>query len=145
MKRVRLFLNYPKKVGSDFLRKRDGLQNRGVKLKNEGITYFHPYSIFILILPFQYSVSVCVLFIYIIFYQYSLPVCSCHVTFAFQSESTLYNCLNVKELLARSRHKIWRLSDCNWARTQNHLVHKWTLFWVRVQLQSLSIIYVFYH
>ena len=35
-----------------------------------------------------------------------LTVCSCHVTYAFQSESTLYNCLNVKELLARSRHEI---------------------------------------
>ena len=26
-------------------------------------------------------------------------VCSYHVTYAFQSESTLYSCLNVKELL----------------------------------------------
>ena len=33
-------------------------------------------------------------------------VCSYHVTYAFQSESTLYSCLNVKELLARSRRKI---------------------------------------
>ena len=33
-------------------------------------------------------------------------VCFCHVTYAFQSESTLYSCLNVKELLARSRRKI---------------------------------------
>ena len=33
-------------------------------------------------------------------------VCSCHVTYAFQSESTLYSCLNVKELLARSRREI---------------------------------------
>ena len=37
-------------------------------------------------------------------------VCSYHVTYAFQSESTLYSCLNVKELLARNRHKIWSLS-----------------------------------
>ena len=35
-----------------------------------------------------------------------LTVCSCHVTYAFQSESTLYSCLNVKELLARSRREI---------------------------------------
>ena len=35
-----------------------------------------------------------------------LTVCSYHVTYAFQSESTLYSCLNVKELLARSRHEI---------------------------------------
>ena len=33
-------------------------------------------------------------------------VCSYHVTYAFQSESTLYSCLNVKELLARSRLEI---------------------------------------
>ena len=31
---------------------------------------------------------------------------SYHVTYAFQSESTLYSCLNVKELLARSRRVI---------------------------------------
>ena len=29
----------------------------------------------------------------------NLTVCSCHVTHAFQSESTLYSCLDVKELL----------------------------------------------
>ena len=45
----------------------------------------------------------------------------------FQSESTLYSCLNVIELLAWSRHEIWNLSDCNWTRTQNHWVRKQTL------------------
>ena len=38
-----------------------------------------------------------------------------------------YSCLNVKELLAQSRCRISSLSDCNWTRTQNHLIHKWTL------------------
>ena len=34
-----------------------------------------------------------------------LTVCFYHVTYEFESESTLYSCLNVKELLARSgRH-----------------------------------------
>ena len=47
----------------------------------------------------------------------SETVCSCHVTYAFESESTRYSCLNVKELLARV---------C--------LRTKW--FWVRFQLQS---------
>ena len=56
-----------------------------------------------------------------------MAVCSCHVTYAFQSDSTLYSCLNVKELLAWSRHEIWSLSDCNWSRTQNHLLRKRTL------------------
>ena len=49
-----------------------------------------------------------------------------HVTYAFQSESILYSCLNVKELLAQSRRQIWSLSDCNWTRTHNHLVRKRT-------------------
>ena len=40
----------------------------------------------------------------------NMTVCSCHVTYAFQSESTLYSCLNVLELLARSRCKI---SSCS--------------------------------
>ena len=35
-----------------------------------------------------------------------VAVCSCHVTYAFQSESTLYSCLNFKELLVRSRREI---------------------------------------
>ena len=83
-------------------------------------------------------------------------VCSCHVTYTFQSESTLYSCLNVKELLARSRLKLWRRSDFNWTRTQKHLVRKRTLnhlakwlsvrlrtkcFWVRVQLKSKQRLY----
>ena len=53
-----------------------------------------------------------------------MTVCSYHVTYASQSESTLYSCLNVKELLAQSRREILSLSDCNWTRTHNHLVHK---------------------
>ena len=53
-----------------------------------------------------------------------LTVCSYHVTYAFQNESTLYSCLNVKELLARSRDKTWRLRDYNWTPTVNRLIHK---------------------
>ena len=41
--------------------------------------------------------------------------------------STLYGCLNVKKILARSRREIWSLSDCNWTRTHNHLIRKGTL------------------
>ena len=81
-----------------------------------------------------------------------LTVCSYQSSYAFQSESTLHHYLNVKELLARSRREIWNLSDCNWTRTDNHLVHPlvasltkwlsvrlWTKWsWVRVQLQSLK-------
>ena len=58
---------------------------------------------------------------------YGRDVCFCHDTYALQSESTLYSCLNIKELLARSRREIWSLSDCNWTLTQNHLVSKRTL------------------
>ena len=53
-----------------------------------------------------------------------LTVCYYHVTHTFQSESTLYSCLNVKEFLARNRHDIWILSDNNGIRTHNHLVCK---------------------
>ena len=56
-----------------------------------------------------------------------LTICFYHATFAFQSEFTLYICLNVKELLAQNRRHIWSLSDCNETRTHNHLVCKWTL------------------
>ena len=56
-----------------------------------------------------------------------LTICSCQVKNALQREFTLYICLNVEELLARSRRKIWSLSDCNRTRTHNHLVNKQTL------------------
>ena len=36
----------------------------------------------------------------------AMTVCSYHVAYAFQSEFTLYSCLNAKELLARSRREI---------------------------------------
>ena len=54
-------------------------------------------------------------------------VCSCPVTYAFQSESTLYIWLNVKEFLAPNKGNIWSLSDCSGTRTHNDLVHKRTL------------------
>ena len=44
-------------------------------------------------------------------------------------------CLNVKELLTRSRHHIWSLSDSNDIQTHNHIVHKRTVWlngWVFV-------------
>ena len=51
----------------------------------------------------------------------------CHISYALLSESALYTCLNVKELLAQSRREIWSLSGCSWTRTHNHLVHKRTV------------------
>ena len=59
-----------------------------------------------------------------IFTQHHLIVCFYHVTHTFQSESTLYSCLNVKELLSSNRCKISCLNDCNCTRTKNHLVPK---------------------
>ena len=56
-----------------------------------------------------------------------LIVRSYHVTYAFESESIHYSCLNVKELLAWNRREIWGLSNCNGTRTQNHSVRKRTL------------------
>ena len=55
----------------------------------------------------------------------SLTAYSFHVMYVFQSEPTLYICLNIKKLFARrSMSEIWRLSDCNWAQIHNHLGHK---------------------
>ena len=53
-----------------------------------------------------------------------LTICYYHVTYSFKSESTLYSCLNVKELLPRNRRSIISLSDNNRIRTHNHLVYK---------------------
>ena len=47
--------------------------------------------------------------------------------YAFQSESALYSCLHVKELLARNRCYTSSLSGSNGIRTNKHLVCKWTL------------------
>ena len=40
-----------------------------------------------------------------------LTVCSFQVTYVFQSESTLYSCLNFKELFARNRRGIYLLQS----------------------------------
>ena len=84
-----------------------------------------------------------------------MTVCSLSCTCTSQSESTLYSCLNVKDFIAQSRNKICNLSDCNWTRTQNHLVRNGTLnhlakwlsvclqtkwLWVRDKLQLLKTI-----
>ena len=58
---------------------------------------------------------------------WKITVCSYRVKYAFQSESTLYSRLNVKERLTRNRREIWILSDCNWTRTHNHLVRSWNM------------------
>ena len=70
--------------------------------------------------PFQYITFQYITSIY-------RTVCSDHVTYTFQSESTLYICLNIKELLARNRGDIWSLSNCSGTWTHNHLARKRTL------------------
>ena len=49
--------------------------------------------------------------LWIIFCAVDLTVCSYYVMYSFQSESTLYSCLNAMEFLAWNRHDIWNLSD----------------------------------
>ena len=75
---------------------------------------------------------------WVLIWTVQLTVSSYHVTYAFQSESTLHSCLKVKELLAWSRRVIWSLSDWNWLSVR--LRTKW--FWVRVQFESL-IVFIF--
>ena len=85
---------------------------------------------------------------------FKLIVFCYHVTYEFQSESTLYSCLSVKELLARNRRNIGSLNGCNRIRTHNHLVCQQTLshlakwlsvllrtkcLWVQISLLSLSV------
>ena len=86
--------------------------------------------------------------IWVMHLVFSLTICSYHVTYAFQSESKLYSYLNVKELLTRSRRKVWSLSDYNWTWTHNHLAHKRTLNhlaklakWLSVWLNSWVFVY----
>ena len=73
----------------------------------------------------------------------------CCVTYAFESESTHYSCLNVKELLVGSRRIMWSLSDCNLPWIQNHLKehsticpnwpNDWALFWVFIWTVQLTV------
>ena len=59
--------------------------------------------------------------------NYIHGLCYYHITHMFQSESTLYSCLNVKEVHAWNRRNVWSLSNSNKIQTQNQLVHKQTL------------------
>ena len=72
-------------------------------------------------------------------------ICSYHVMYVFQSESALYSCMNVKELLARNRHEIWSLSDCNRTWMYNHLVHKQTLNYLTKLAKWLSCVVSTYY
>ena len=56
--------------------------------------------------------------------QIYLTVSNYHVTYGFKSETALYSCLNVKQLLSRNRCNIGSLSKSNGIRTHNHLVYK---------------------
>ena len=76
--------------------------------------------------------------LWVLTYTMHMTICSHRVTIAFQSESTLYNCLNVKKLLARNRRDIWSLYDHNGTQTDNHLVRKWTLSYIAKLAKLLS-------
>ena len=55
-----------------------------------------------------------------------LTVCYYHVTYAYQSDFTVYSCPKFKELFARNRRDIWNLSDSSAIRTHSHLLRKQT-------------------
>ena len=69
-----------------------------------------------------------------------LTVCYYHVTYEFQSESTLYSLPNVKKPLAQSRHLVWSLSNSNRIWIHNHLVCQQTLNHVAKLVKWLSYI-----
>lgn len=56
-----------------------------------------------------------------------ITVCSYHATYTFRVDLHSGVTWNVKELLARKRHGIWRLSDCSGTRTHNQLVRYLTI------------------
>ena len=68
--------------------------------------------------------------------EYLSVRCFCHV--AFQSEPTLYNSLNIKELLARKNHDIWSLRENNRIWTHNYIVRKQTFKHLRELVKWLS-------
>ena len=76
--------------------------------------------------------------LWVLIWTVHLTLFSYHVIYAFQSESTLYTCLNVKELLARRRGKIWSLSDSNWTRTLNHFVKLGTYLYCALDCMLLK-------
>lgn len=53
-----------------------------------------------------------------------------------------WNCLNMKELLARNKCNNWKLCNCNRIQTDNHLVLKQTLNHYLSPLLSLAHVYV---
>ena len=78
----------------------------------------------------------------VVFWVIICTVCfavySCLVPCAFQSDTTVYSCLNVKETLLWSRPKIWSLSDCNWTLALNYLVCKQTFNYLAKLAKWLS-------
>lgn len=56
----------------------------------------------------------------------------------FKGQSTLCNCLNLRDLLVQRRNNIWNLSNCNGSRTHYHLVRKRTLNYLDKLGQWLS-------
>ena len=63
-----------------------------------------------------------------------------HLVYAFESESTLYSCLNVKELLAENKRNVWNLSDSKGIRNHIHLVSKRTLEYISIRCIWLHVI-----
>ena len=71
-----------------------------------------------------------------------LTVCCSHVTYVFQSESTLCICLNVKEPLTQNRRDVWSLRHCNGTGTRNHFVCKRTLIHLAKRPTDLAELWV---
>ena len=95
------------------------------------------------------------LFIYPSFGQFwnffPLTVCSYHVIYAFQSESTLYSCLNVKDPFSKQARNL-KFKWLQRTRTHKHLVRKRTLShlaklakWLSSVVRNLSVRYIWLH
>ena len=69
---------------------------------------------------------------------FNLSACYYHFTCAIQSESTLFDSLNIKELLALNKHDIWGLSDSNGIQTHIPVSHPEETWGQRFQLGVFS-------
>ena len=75
--------------------------------------------------------------LWVLIFTANLTVFSDHVTYEFQSESAVYNCLNFKELFSLNRRNIWNLNDSNGIRIDNYLAPERILYSQRDQLIKL--------
>lgn len=108
---TRVIFNYTKKI--DHLSKKTSLSCRNYTRFPQSFIFF------VFIVEWKTFLS-----------SYRGWLCVFILSYTYSEESTLCNCLNVKELLIWRRPNIWNLSECNEIRRHNYLVHTQKLNWI---------------